>query len=311
MTHTPGTVGLIVISGVLLLAAIFCANGQSTDASPSDLIKLLTRSDGQNEYGLRIDFSCGQAWADDQRNRKLADALVKNGVSALPDIEKALDAIGDYGEQSKFAVNAQWLLEAYARIKGHFAFPRLRAMLDNRHFAFLQFALDDSVATSLGLTSFLSASRLLGVPRSCNPIQEPRDTLDQFVVAWVRGDRQYLEATLGPEAKAALQSLIGNRTWASVRAGMWRGRSGHNVAVGYRFETAGWWSEREQPLQVRLDTRSPVNPEVDTAFTNASGVECGRRRVKFVKSGGVRVSYLIVNSDPEDLLQLITSCAAK
>jgi hypothetical protein len=296
------------MSRVLLLTAVFCANGQSTDASSADLINLLTQPARLSES---ISFSCGRARADYQRNRRLADALVNNGVSALPDIERALDSIGHYGDKSKFAVNAQWLLEAYARIKGRSAFRRLHAMSDNPHFAFLQFALDNSVATSLALKSFLPASQPLGVPRLCNLIQEPRDTLDQFVVAWLRSDRQYLEATLGPNAKPALQSWIGERTWASVRAGMWRGRSGHNVAVGYRFETAGWWSEREQPLQVRLDTRSPVNPEVDTAFTNASGLECGRRRVKFVKSGGVRVSYLIVNSDPEDLLQLITSCAAK
>lgn len=310
MARVPRSLSPMIMSGLLLLAAISCVNGgQSTDGSPADLINLLTQPAHLSES---IFFSCGQAWADYQRNRKLADALVKHGASALPDIERALDAIGNYSEKSKFAVNAQWLLEAYARIKGPSAFPSLRAMSDNRHFAFLQFALDNSIATSLGLTSFLSASRLLGVPRSCNPIEEPRDTLDQFVVAWVRGDRQYLEATLGPEAKAALQSLIGNRTWTSMRAAMWRGKSVHNVAVGYRFETSGWWSEREQPLQVRLDTRSPVNPDVDTVFTNALGVECGRRRVRFVKTGEViRVSYVIDTADPEDLLRLITSCAAK
>lgn len=302
----------MITLGVLLLA-ISCAAGQPTEESSSDLIDLLTRSDRQSEYGLEtMIFTCGQSWVDDQRNRKLADALVDKGASAVPDIESALDAIGHYGDKSKFAVNAQWLLEAYARIKGHSAFPRLRAMSDNPYLEFLQFALGHSAATSLGLTSFLPASQPLGVPRLCHLIQEPRDTLDQLVVAWLRGDRQYLEATLGPEAKAALQSWIGHRTWGSVRAAMWHRKSGHKLAVGYRFETSGWWSEREEPLQIRLDTRDPVNPDVGTVFTSASGVECGSRRVKFVKTGEItHVSYLIDNQDTEDLLHLITSCAAK
>src|SRR5579862_7855880 len=209
--YTPWSFGSAMIAGFLLLASPVCLSSQSNDGPPSDLIERLT---GANRQGVGFGvFTCGRETADYQQDRELADALVRKGTAALRDIEAALGAIENGGQESKFALNADWLLIAYARIKGPAALPRLRAMADNPHFGFLRFALDYSAAISLDLTSFVSSSQALGIPMLCQPVQEPRDTLNQFVAAWEKADRHYLEASLGPKAKAALQSLMGNRTW--------------------------------------------------------------------------------------------------
>jgi len=298
-----------MIAGFLFLASPVFLSSQSNDGPPSDLIGRLT---GASRQGVRSGvFACGQETADYQQNRELADALVRKGTEALRDIETALGAIENHGQESKFAANANWLLVAYARIKGPAAFPRLRAMADNPHFEFLRFALDYSAAISLDLTSFVSSSEVLGIPMLCELVQEPRDTLNQFVAAWEKGVRHYLEASLGPEAKAALQSLMGNRTWANMRARIWPGSASQNVAVGYKFETPGWWSEREPQFQVDLATRIPADPDINTRFTNEAGISCGSMILRFSRSNGFPVAYHVDNVDIEHLLRLISSCAEK
>ena len=138
----------------------------------------------------------------------------------------------------------------------------------------------------------------------------PRDVLDQFILAWERNDQQWVEASLGPNAKAALQSLLNGRTWAKMRAELWRGKSDGRVAVGYRFVDSGWWSEREQPLPINLDARKPANPE--TLFTNSSGGECGRHSVRFLDADeGNHTIYRVDNPDLGDLLHVISSCAGR
>ena len=54
-----------------------------------------------------------------------------------------------------------------------------------------------------------------------------------------------------------------------------------------------------------------TNPEPETLFTNSSGGECGRHRVKFRLIKQPQLVYPIDNSDLEDLLRLIASCAAE
>jgi len=305
------SVGILLVFGLLGLLLTSSGRGQGKEQSPSDLIRFLTyQSDRPDKYGLAKGiFSCGAAIAEGRENRRITDALVKLGLPAIPDIETALQSIDEQGQQSAFAFNSEWLLDAYARIQGPIAYVRLRKLLSNPRFAFLQLDLDRSIAISLGLTSYVSGSRAPELTKMCSPVLEPRDVLDQLILAWVTNDLQRLDATLGPSAKAALKSSGG------MRAQRWNSKTSDGPAVGYRFEDPGWWSAPEEAPEIRLDGRNPVNPEIDTLFTNSSGGECGRHRVKFLatRSGerGILTTYLVDNSDLAELLRLIGSCASK
>jgi hypothetical protein len=158
------------------------ARAQIPTQSPADLVKFLTR---RSEPGVGVTFSCG---IDDEKRaaHAAAMALVRQGAQARPAIERALDLIDRGGLQ---AVNLYWLLYAYARIQGRSAFPRLWGVsTDPALCESLGLLPASSIALAFDLTSY--------VPDTC-PVrrvfhcwgQQPRDALNQFILAWEKNDR--------------------------------------------------------------------------------------------------------------------------
>jgi hypothetical protein len=224
--------------GQVLLVALLSAAGavcQTHEAPASRLINDLTyQSGGQPEKEAVRRVGCGRIKEDRATARSLADI----GASAVPAIEEAMDSVERQGDDSRFSFNSGWLVLAYARIRGSAALPLIRRMIGNPKLDFLQVALDQSAALSLDLTSYVSSVREPLPTLHCSRSGEPRDALDQLILGWERNDRGWLEASLGPAARAALKSLLMGRTWSMMRAALWRGKS-DGVAVGYRFDTAG------------------------------------------------------------------------
>ncbi len=292
------------------------ATAEAQERSAADLIRFLTfRSDrphkGNALMGL---FTCGQTTAD----LEAATSLAKLGNSAIPEIERALEAIEKPGNRWKYG--SQWLARAYAKIKGPAAYPRLRRMEGDPKLGLDRDNFDTAIALSFGLTSYVSDS----LPRirsfSCARGPEPRDPLNQLILGWETNDRRWLQASLGPSARAALNSLLAGRTWGEMRADLWRDKSGSGVAVGYRFEVPGRWSEPDHTLEEETgDVAAPIMEgphfDLDTQFTNRSGGDCGRHSVKFIETpagvGPGHLMYLVDNSDIGDLLSLISACAAQ
>jgi hypothetical protein len=285
------------------------AGGEPQDQSPSTLIKLL--SDRKESFL----FSCGET-EQDRADVAAAKSLAKLGAPALPEIEQTLDSLEQDGLQSKFEPTAGLLLFAYARIKGAEAYPRQQSMLGNRKLAFLQSALDASIAVSFNLTSYVSFREWTGLPTGSGAIcgrAEPRHVLNWLILAWEGNDRLLLEASLGPAAKATLNSMLKARTWDETRADFWRSGS-DGVAVGYRFDAPPRWSEPAMNPEAKGGPedlgQDAASPELDTLFKGASGHDCGWHRVKFVTASGPLPRYLVDDSDIGGLLRLISSCAA-
>jgi len=90
------------------------------------------------------------------------------------------------------------------------------------------------------------------------------------------------------------------------------------VAVGYRFEIPGTWSEPAENLD---DKRSNYGPEselpsveMNAQFTDISGKSCGSYRIRFLKiatSKSDTQRYAIDNADVNGLLKVIASCAVR
>jgi len=295
---------------LVLLAVLPGPHGtaQEQQKSASDLIRRLTYQDDQSDNPLRHGlFTCGSQRAEIQQSLPVYEALVRLGPAALPAIEETIRNVEESGQ---FVFNFHYLLWAYARIKGSSAFPRLRVMFDNPVRESLRTSLDEALALSLGLTSYVSSSRLLMRTFSCTGVLEPRQSLDQLILAWEQNNREWVEAGLGPDAKAALKSLLEGRSWEDLRADIWRSESRVRLAVGYRFEAPGWWSQPVDANRLKPFVREPGNPEVETIFTDASGEECGRQKVKFLRTMGLRYEHQIDNVDLRALLGTIASCAA-
>ena len=303
---SPDRVFAFVLMAALLPSTISC---QPDERSADEIIRHLTYQNRPGSRGLAA-FDCGSSLERNRDNRGVADSLVRLGGSAVPDLDKAIDSIGKNGERSTYAVNAEWLLYAYAAIKGPRSSPRFWHLIENPKLDFLRPALDDSLALALALTSYVDSRRLLAKTFTCRHPQ-PRDALDLLVLAWLRGDRQWLEADLGPNAMEALRSI----PWADLRAHV-PSHQKRVLAVGYRFEPAGSWSQPE----LTLDPQQPEsvhtieNPELDTTFVDRSGAGCGTRHVRFLMTAvqnTSRASYLVDSSDLRELLELVSSCATK
>jgi hypothetical protein len=202
------------------------------------------------------------------------------------------------------------LIMADARLKGAAAFPRLRQMRGDPHFTEAT-ALDPAAALSLGLMSYVrvityyrtllfTEDRLSDLRRggnyacSISPIPfRPEQALDFMIFAWETGDRALLKETLGPNARAGLDSLLHDETWDALRTRLWHITLTGKVAVGYRFEGKGSGSF------YRGDRA------FDTVFKDGAGKDCGRRRIRFLSP-----DLVIDTPDIEDLLGLISHCAA-
>lgn len=243
--------------------------------------------------------SCGEFhYAAEQRESDL-DSLVRLGASAIPVVDAALDSIGEKGEGSGFLNIGDSLLIADARLKGAAAFPMLREMRGDPRFA-ENIALDNAAAISLGLTSYvrvvsyyrqwITADTLRGLRRdhdgACSSPFTPQQALDFMILSWEKGDRALLKETLGPNARAALDALlIKDGTWDALRTRLWNITLTDKVAVGYRL--------------------GGPDGAFDTAFKDGAGKDCGRCHISFLNP-----DLAIDNPDIEDLLSLISRCAA-
>lgn len=354
---------LTLAIAALALLGVKQVAAQTEGMGPSEVIRYLTyQSDRPNLHGIAKDFSgifsCGPALGEIRDNRAFTNTLVNFGPAALPPLEDALASFEAGGERSAVATEAGWLLLAYARLRGPAAYPRLKRMYENKRLDSAGYGLDRAVALAFGFTSYLSARRAaqtfqyyactnsdksgsLGTTpcvapqreqafRSihCDRGNEPRDSLDRLILAWLAGNRTSVEASLGGTARSALEEALAGQNWDSLRPRLRTGVSGRSIGMGYRFSISSRWSEPEETLEEqRVETTFADGRdrfEIETLLYDSAGSECGRSRLVFLKvpeagwykNGDPSLpvpgppEYLIDNSDIKDLLRLVSVCSA-
>jgi hypothetical protein len=290
----------------------FCGHAQ-VDTTPFDLVARLAKTPGGDD---ELFFGVCNGTANDQQYVTAARSLLSLGAAAIPAIERAVDELSKEGSASRFASNANLLLFTYAQLEHGRGYQRESTVLGGSNLAFLQDAVNSSIAVSLGLTAYVSFREWTNIPRGpvaviCGP-PEPRYALSQLVLAWEGNNRLAFEATLGPSAKSALQVLLAGRRWEEMREDFWRSLPSR-VALGYRFERRQRWSRPLTPLSTTWDTEDEPqhdtsNPEIETSFVSESGRECAKRRVRFVVAGDVPPRYLMDSADVAGLLRDISFC---
>ena len=309
-THSRQRYGSILLLILMSLLWRGSVTGQTPDQSLTDLINHADRRP-ERVWGIMVG-TCGSFGIEAEKERTDARSRVKSGASAILDINAVFDLIERRGKDSELGYNPAWLLYAFAKIEGPEAFPRLREMRGDPSFNFLDAAVDGSAALSLGITSYVSGWRQ-SVGAWCRS-PEPRDALDQLILAWEKGDRALLEGALGPHARTALSSLLKERTWDAIRAQFWYAKPSDRLAVGYRLDLQGPWSEPPEPLEDPPgDVEYIGKLDLDVLFKDGSGKDCGSRRIVFLAPGfefSNDPSFLIDNSNLGDILRLVSFCAA-
>lgn len=301
---------------VVLFGLLFgtFAQAQIRDESASGLIDFLTYQSGRTKpsedgfnFSCQVDFRAIQ-------DRRAYDSLIRLGSAAMPALERYLDSLqhAEDGDVYVVAYNSQWVLYAYAKVAGRAALPRFFQMARDPKLLFLRLSLANSFALALDLTGYVSRlSHGAGV--LCRP-RQPRDGLNQIIVAWEEDDRTLFEASLGQHAQAALHSMLEGQTWASLRGGLFPKVSRGRFAVGYRFDAPGPWSVPEAGSDSPADAGSNDSPELETKFKNRDGEDCGSYRVQFLRIPSTQpgvAPYLVDNRNLADLLRTISSCAAQ
>ena len=306
------------VTTFLVLGLIFLGTGksQTADLSAAEIIRFLTDPTGEstvlNKNGVR----------SNEVDRGAANSLVALGAAAIPGLDEALDLIEQREQPTRVAPSSKWLLFAYARIRGPAAYKRLRAMADNPTLRYLRGDIDQSLAIALGLTSYISASRIAD-PFVCCGSMEPRNALDQLILAWLQGNRSEVEDALGARARLALGSLLTRHSWLDLHTEIWHGASSSGLALGYRFDDSGDWSQPDETLDQTLYARRhsvnlgqfPVHPDILTHFVGISGLSCGSLDIEFVRvpksPDGLLSKYVVDDPDLRGLLRTITECAVK
>lgn len=284
----------------LALLLTIQASGQIIDRTPEGLIRFLTDQSRRPEAAALGIGGCGID-QQGQEDQEAVSLLVALGDAARLKIELFLEGLDSSNLNPPR--NVSRLLFAYSRIAGPAAFPFLWR-LHGGNIPSLDRALDNSIALSLGLTSYVSNSREPGLVVLCRE-QQPRDALDQLLRSWQRGNREWLESALGPNARAGLTAALED---AEARP-----RTSELTAVGYRFAIDDPWSEPEWMLEDYRDI-SAENPEITTQFTSHAGRDCGERKIRFTRvakgSPPAYLTYLVDNADIMDLLRFLGSCAS-
>jgi len=321
MGTVRGTPAILGLALPVLLALLFShgAQGQGRDEAAPGLLRLLTHK--SDATANDIVFTCGIS-EEDRKRFEAAKSLAGLGASAVPAIEEALESIDKGGIRSEYATDAGLILSAYAQIEGSAAYRRLSLMIDNPDIGFLQPALDSSVAIALNLTSYVSFRPWTRMPAGLSGLcgdAEPRESLNELILAWEGDSRPLLEENLGSRAKAALQALLGGRTWAEMRAEAWGDKSRGSVGVGYRFDIQGDWARPPGDLVEAVGGPNPFREasafELGATFKNAAGADCGTDRLDFAAgrvAGDIGpVKYAVNNADLGGLLRLIASCGSQ
>jgi hypothetical protein len=261
---------------LIALAAFLALLGYAQ--TPASVIEQLTTPGPFDPF-----FSCSKSNAGYDNGRFLARRLVNLGGPAIPAIEAALDRY-EGPEGMKNADGLVWLLFAYAKLEGPSAVTRLRRFSGIADPEFYATPIDSAVALARNLTSFVSGSRVTRFHKEyqcrsgnrstlqttpcddpeqempmrtlrCDRGSEPRDALDELIVALYVGRESQVRVQLGPVEQASLSRSLPRTPplatrWTSTAPGrsrtkLWKKEEGEAIAPNFR--TASRFKPASQP----------------------------------------------------------------
>ena len=298
----PTRIGIAVAVGMSTLLA------QAPREVPADMIRMLTTPNALESLG--ISSGCGNY----SQRRETAESLVRLGDVALPDIERALESVEREGDASPFRMGSKWILQAYSRLVGPSAVPRLVRMLGSPQCSSFGRDIEEGIAVALGLSSYVVASTRPVQRLECDRIADPSDGLDRAIRAWVHKDRAELVASLGPAGGDSLKGWIARAGWRGLLRDWWP-TTGEVWGVGYRFAVRPPPAADVDPTIPRYCSGSADSLDCEVICVDHQGRECGEVRVTFQRSSsrasGATAEFRVNNGDISELLRAVAACASR
>ncbi len=283
---------LVVLS---LLVAPISARPKRKRETPEDLVRFF------------ISKEEGVGYIDLKRNRA-AMRLVAMGDSALPAVEKALTQLEREGESSQVEPGAYWLLYAYARLKGRAGYDRLKGMLLSPQLQTLHYLVEEAIAVSLDLTSFRSSSDDVRVFEKW-PNNLPQDALNEFLGAWISGDRKAMESSMSPWTKPGMARLLETQPWEKLRQELLRESPEPVVLFGFRLSPPDLGRPPFTALYAGQPSPDRVIPSEGNVDLFTGNHYCARFRFRFVDLGNQHFS--VESEDIRALLQQLGKCLSR
>jgi hypothetical protein len=197
-------------------------------------------------------------------------------------------------------------------------------MLSNPALAPLSRGIENAMAVSLQLTSVVSS---LGTPEekpgdtrpgitatSSFGYVTPQESLDRFLLGWIRGRREDLEASLTDGAREAFRQAVTPSIWDSLRRPFREGPMGQVVEIGYRLRLPPGMVDPPGP-ESSIEFDGAYRPEMSGIVEfYAQGMSCSQQEVRFVDttariegSSEHKWRYLI-DTDAAALLSTMRGC---
>ena len=281
---------------------------QAAPLSPVEIVRYLTyESDRPGLSLLMMGLGGCHKDAFDQ-DRSAAIALAESAGEALPAIDRILHAVESIDGKSPLYFGSEWLILAYAKIRGPLAIPRLQKMLWHPTLAPLRKSIEAAIALVLPSTSFVASMTVPGRVFRCQGVSGPRESLDQLIIAWQSNDIQALTAAIEPGTIGDTRRLLPGKTWSAARM---RGKTSNGIA--FRFETSAPWARPPETLERGVTLQDQRAEEatisVETSFRTLSGGECGRLPLSFSRKPDGE--YLISGNTLPDLVRVLLQCSTE
>ncbi len=255
------------------------------------------------------------------RERHRAFELIAKGPAALPLLEEAMDQMED-GREYGMSCGIEWLLYAYARMRGPAAYPRLKHALTNQRSKYLHREIEVAIAVSLGLTSVITsldqAVALYGIgqQRDSFGFAMPQYSLDSLLLGFLTDSRESAAELLGPSAADAFHRWSAGRDWQSLRAEFLRGSSSAPYLIEYKLSLPEGMVSPLQPDRLDFEFDEPSQRRLaGTVEFFRGGTKCGSHRVEFADVSDPQPEnrprswrFLLDNQDLEALLRSAGKC---
>lgn len=299
---------------LIVCTAMAAQEPKIADLGVSELIDFLTyRTDraDRNPMDLAV-FRCGQEVA----SLEAATALRNHGANAIPQIE--LEIAGMLSSTSG-KPGWYWIIGAYVSIQGKQVLPMLREVEERVRHGGPAYAFEDAIATSLNITSYVSATRPIGRNIRCTGGSPLREALDRVILGTLRRNRSWLESGVALNQHGAA-NVSRDRIFEDEKMESWFAQPMVNIqAVGYRLEGNDSWSAAPLFLLARTSKEIKPGPSLDTErisrstqFYNREGAVCGEVTISFRRTtqGDAFPRFVLERDRIQDIVQIVVKCAA-
>jgi hypothetical protein len=301
-------VTLFIAALSIAIVGVLSLGDQNRSSAAEQLVSTLTT----NGRGCAIDnFTF--------RSKHAALALIAMGDTARPYLERAVNDLEAGGSVNPCGI--EWLLYAYARVKGASGYERLSRMLERPQLSSHSRAIEIAMAGSMEFTSVISSrdkhghlygqtEQLGGLP----PFVIPQQALDSIILGLLRAEEKLVHGALSQRAQQSLKRIVDTDGWSrQQRKRLAPDAQNSLLLVTYRLTLPNGIVEPLRP-DFRVSTNFQDRQLDGTVEFYTGRNICASQRIRFidlqgrVETRGYPDWKFVIDGDIDALLTSIGKC---